>query len=95
MFLFHPQIQHFLPLLSCALPAFDDVVKNLKLWQDRNGDGRTDEGELLSLSDVGLLLEACMKLGHSERERKGVFGLGGLWRIVWCMEIGAIGVVKV
>ena len=33
--------------------------------------------------------------GHSERERKGVYGLGGLWRIVWCMEIGAIGVVKV
>ena len=27
-----------------------------------------------------------MKLGHSERERKGVYGLGGLWRIVWCME---------
>ena len=36
-----------------------------------------------------------MKLGHSERERKGVYGLGSLWRIVWCMEIGAIGVVKV
>ena len=36
-----------------------------------------------------------MKLGHAERERKGVYGLGGLWRIVWCMEIGAIGVVKV
>ena len=30
-----------------------------------------------------------------ERERKGVYGLGGLWRIVWCMVIGAIGVVKV
>ena len=24
----------------------------------------------------GYLLEACMKLGHSERERKGVYGLG-------------------
>ena len=34
-------------------------------------------------------------LGHSESESKGVFGLGGLWRFVWCMEIGAIGVVKV
>ena len=34
--------------------AFDDVFKNLKLWQDWNGDGRTDEGELLSLSDVGI-----------------------------------------
>ena len=30
------------------------MFKNLKLWQDRNGDGRTDEGELLSLSDVGI-----------------------------------------
>ena len=35
-----------------------------------------------------------MKLGHSERERKGVYGLGGLWRIVWCMVIGVIGAVK-
>ena len=36
------------------IDAFDDVFKNLKLWQDRNGDGRTDEGELLSLSDAGI-----------------------------------------
>jgi len=36
------------------IDAFDDVFKNLKLWVDRNGDGRTDEGELLSLSDVGI-----------------------------------------
>ena len=27
-----------------------------------------------------------MKLGHSERERKGVYGLGGLWRIM-CLWI--------
>ena len=33
------------------IDAFDDVFKNLKLWQDRNGDGRTDEGELLNLRD--------------------------------------------
>ena len=43
----------------------------------------------------GLLLEACMKLGLSERDRKGVYGLGGLGRSVWCMEIGARGAVKV
>ena len=43
----------------------------------------------------GLALEVCMRLGHSEIGRIGVYGLGGLWRIVWCMEIGAIGVVKV
>ena len=36
-------------------------------------------------------LSACFWFWHSERERKGVYGLGGLWRIVWCMEIGAIG----
>ena len=43
----------------------------------------------------GFLLDACMKLGHAERDRKGVYGLGGVWRIVWCMVIGAIGGVKV
>ena len=42
----------------------------------------------------GYALEVCMRLGLSERERNGVYGLGGLWRIVWCMEIGAIGVVR-
>ncbi len=36
------------------IDAFDDVFKNLKVWQDRNGDGRTDEGELMSLSNVGI-----------------------------------------
>ena len=36
-----------------------------------------------------------MKLGHSEKGRKGVYGLGSLWRIVWCMVIGVIGAVKV
>ena len=25
-----------------------------------------------------------MRLGHSEKGRKGVYGLGSLWRIVWC-----------
>ena len=43
----------------------------------------------------GLALEVCMRLGHSEKGRKGVFGLGSLWRIVWCMVIGVIGAVKV
>ena len=38
-------------------------------------------------------LISLLKLGHSERERIGVYGLGGLWRFVCCMEIGAIGVV--
>jgi hypothetical protein len=37
------------------IDAFDDVFKNLKLWQDRNGDGRTDEGELMALERSKLL----------------------------------------
>ena len=40
-------------------------------------------------------MEVCMRLGHSEKGRKGVDGLGSLWRIVWCMVIGVIGAVKV
>ncbi|SHK49899.1 hypothetical protein [Thermocrinis minervae] len=36
------------------IDAFDDVFKNLKVWQDKNADGRTDEGELRSLSELGI-----------------------------------------
>jgi hypothetical protein len=36
------------------IDAFDDVFKNLKVWQDRNGDGRTDSGELKSLEELGI-----------------------------------------
>ena len=39
--------------------------------------------------------EEAIELGHIGKGRKGVYGLGSLWRIVWCMEIGVIGVVKV
>ena len=35
-----------------------------------------------------------MRLGLSEIGRKGVYGLGGLWRIVWCMAIGVIGAAE-
>ena len=42
----------------------------------------------------GYPLGGCMKVGHSERDRKGVYGLGSLWRIVWCMVIGVIGAMK-
>ena len=41
------------------------------------------------------LLEVCMRLGHLGKGREGVYGLGSLWRVVWSMEIGVIGVVKV
>ena len=33
-----------------------------------------------------------MMFGLAEKGRKGVYGLGSLWRIVWCMVIGGIGV---
>ena len=33
-----------------------------------------------------------MRLGHLGKGREGVYGLGSLWRVVWCMEIGVIGV---
>ena len=33
--------------------------------------------------------------GTLRNGREGVYGLGSLWRVVWCMEIGVIGVVKV
>ena len=36
------------------IDAFDDVFKNLKVWQDRNGDGRTDSGELKGLEELGI-----------------------------------------
>jgi len=36
------------------IDAFDDVFKNLKVWQDRDGDGRTDEGELMTLDEAGI-----------------------------------------
>ena len=39
--------------------------------------------------------KVCKRLGHSEKGRKGVYGLGCLWRIVWCLVIGVIGAVKV
>ena len=36
-----------------------------------------------------------MRVGHAEKGRKGVYGLGSLWRIVWGMVIGVIGAVNV
>jgi len=32
----------------------DDVFASLQLWQDKDGDGLTDAGELMSIFDVGL-----------------------------------------
>ncbi|MBT0730466.1 calcium-binding protein, partial [Rosenbergiella nectarea] len=32
----------------------DDIFSRLQIWQDRNGDGVTDEGELLSMEQAGI-----------------------------------------
>jgi len=34
--------------------SHDEIFKYLKVWQDKNGNGWTDEGELISLSDLGI-----------------------------------------
>ena len=47
-----------------------------------------ERGEFMMCGEA---LEVCMRLGLSEKGRKGVYGLGSLWRIVWCMVIGVIG----
>jgi len=51
------------------------VFKNLKLWRDRNVDGRTDEGEFLSLSATSKTLDLIFAFNLSlikifEKEEK-------------------------
>ncbi|ADC90024.1 hypothetical protein Thal_1395 [Thermocrinis albus DSM 14484] len=36
------------------IDSHDEIFFKLKLWRDSNGDGRTDKGELFSLSDAGI-----------------------------------------
>ena len=43
----------------------------------------------------GYALDVCMRVGHSESERLGVYGFGCLWRFVLCIVIGVLGAVKV
>ena len=45
--------------------------------------------------DVWISFGSMQEVRAFRERKKGVYGLGSLWRIVWCMEIGAIGVVKV
>jgi Ca2+-binding EF-hand superfamily protein len=35
----------------------DTNFNNLKIWQDKNSDGKLDEGELLSLAQAGVHLD--------------------------------------
>ena len=50
------------------IDAFDDVFKNLKLWQDRNGDGRTDEGDF----DDSDLLRYFLNTRHAKNHPKDI-----------------------
>ena len=36
------------------IDSSDPIFNSLKLWQDKNGDGITENGELISLSDAGI-----------------------------------------
>jgi hypothetical protein len=44
-----------------SIDSQDDVFDALKVWQDANGNGVTDAGELRSLKDVGV---TSINLGH-------------------------------
>jgi hypothetical protein len=41
--------------LDGVIDAQDDVFAQLQVWVDRNTDGKTDAGELVSLADAGVL----------------------------------------
>ncbi|WJF89257.1 calcium-binding protein [Paraburkholderia bonniea] len=38
-----------------VIDANDAIWSSLKIWRDRNGDGATQQGELLSLTELGIL----------------------------------------
>ena len=47
------------------------------------GDRSSGQREVvLPLIRAAVAVGVCMRLGHSEKGRKGVYGLGSLWRIV-------------
>ncbi len=37
-----------------VIDANDDKWKDLRVWQDKNGNGNTDEGELITLDELGI-----------------------------------------
>lgn len=54
-----------------VIDAFDAVYARMRLWFDRNHDGHTDEGELVSLPDAGLL---SLDSRYQEDGRRDRFG---------------------
>lgn len=73
-----------------SLDAGDAVYDELKLWFDRNRNGETDAGELVSLRDAGLTAidldyahgYEVDKYGNQTRERS-VADFGGILRMVF------------
>ena len=49
-----------------VVSAQDDAWGLLKIWQDFNSDGQTDEGELQAFSDFGISAIDLASSGHSE-----------------------------
>ena len=49
----------------------DSVFSKLKVWRDLNGDGKTDSGELVSLSDLGIIRIGLKFIEHSEESADG------------------------
>ncbi|MCM1170839.1 MAG: hypothetical protein NC393_01810, partial [Clostridium sp.] len=50
-----------------VIDADDEIYANLRVWQDRNSNGITDEGELYTLADLGISsisLNTSMEDGH-------------------------------
>jgi hypothetical protein len=41
-------------MVMAFFSATDDQFGQFQVWRDRNGNGRSDRGELLSLSDAGI-----------------------------------------
>ena len=57
------------------ISAADARVADIKLWRDADGDGRTDEGELISLTEGGItqIDLGATKLDGVEREGNRIF----------------------
>jgi hypothetical protein len=58
-----------------VIDALDPVFKNLRIWIDRNHDGHTDPGELLTLPQAGV---RRIELVYSRTGRED--GSGNLFR---------------
>src|SRR5262249_33677396 len=54
-----------------VIDAKDSIFAELSLWSDRNGDGRTQPGELLSLESMRVV---SVRLSYTESDKVDSFG---------------------